>query len=465
MDDLLPTPATTRLPLDLPGSRQHTACFMGIPREIILEVTSYLLKDEIKTLRGVCKDLDDTLLATFGDVFFNRLHLLPTPASLDILTQISTQPRLNAHVRELRICSSIYQFWGVRETDAPPGANWTLPQLRLLSETARPFSDPSSPVQEVANLCAELVRGERFREELTIALRNLKIGRIEVQEWPRNPSLVLGLKNLIKSTGKDPFKDNFMGIRPAWEYQKVDMVTRMTEVVFSAVGNSGTPLAAMIADRIQVDQLKLALNLGHNLLHLKHLEIGLKISEQSLELSDTSRRFDLFTMIDELPCLESLSLSNSPWTAKDRILLSDALVHINPLKVKKLCLGVFWGSSPQALHFLRRSAPNLQDLSLRYTVHLEDKEAWNAMFSTLRGMLCLQSLRIDIDSFTFEACDKDDNIDSTLVWLAENTPDQLIRREDSEGSEDEDIGVDGAPGWRRFRRGPSPRRRSRLTRI
>lgn len=437
---------------------------MNLPREIILEVASFLSKDEIKTLRGVCKDLDDTLLATFGDRFFSRLHLIPTPASLDILTQISTQPRLNAHVRELRICSSIYQFWGVRDTDARPGEMWTSPRMRVLSETARPFSDPSSPTQEAANLCAELVRGEQFREQLTNALRNLKVGRIEVQEWPRDPCLVLGLKDLMRITDKDPFKDNFMGIRPAWEYRKIDMVTRMTETVFSAVENSGTPLATMIADRIQVDQLKLALNLGRNLLHLKRLEIGIKTSDQSLQLSDTSRQFDLFTLIDELPCLEHLSLSNVPGTDKDRIQLTDALVHINPQKVKKLCLGLFRGSSPQVLHFLRRSVPDLQDLSLRYTVRLEDNKAWNAMFSELRGILCLQRLRVDIDSFTFEACDKDDNIDSTLVWLAENTPHNLVRHEDPEDSEDEDLGVDGKPGWRGFRRGPSPRRRSRRTR-
>ncbi|KAH0287591.1 hypothetical protein M436DRAFT_78075 [Aureobasidium namibiae CBS 147.97] len=464
MGGSLSTQVPTRLPSDLSESRQHTACFMDLPREIVLEVTSYLSRDEIKTLRGVCKDLDDTLLATFGDRFFSRLHLLPTSASLDILTQISTQPRLNAHVRELRICSSIYQFWGARETQVRPRDIWTRPQLRVLSETARPFPDPSSPTQEAANLCAELVRGERFREQLTGALRNLRVARIEVQEWPRDPSLVLGRKDLMRFTDKDPFEDNFMGIRPAWEYQKIDMVTRMTEVVFSAVRDSGTPLAAMIVDRIQVDQLKLALNLGYDLLHLKHLEIGLKISDQSLQLSDTSRRFDLFTLIDELPCLEHLSLSNFPGTAKDRIQLTDALIHINPQRVKKLCLGVFWGSSPQVLHFLGRSVPDLQDLSLRYAVRLEDNKAWEAMFSELRGILCLQRLRIDIDGFTFEACDKDDNIDSTLAWLAENTPDNLIRYKDPEDSEDEDLGVDGAPGWRAFRRGPSPRRRSRLTR-
>ncbi|KEQ85213.1 hypothetical protein M438DRAFT_391230 [Aureobasidium pullulans EXF-150] len=252
----------------------------------------------LEHLRAVCKYLDATLLATFGDRYFGRLHLIPTPTSLDILTQISTQGR----------------FWGPRQTRARAAVRRTKPQLRVLSETERPYPDPSSPEQEVANVCAELVRGEQFREQLTTALRSLKVQRIEVQGWPRNPSLVLGLTELMHTTGRNPFEDNFSGISPAWEYETLNMVTRMTELVFSAVKGSDTPLLAMIVDRIQIDQLKLTPDLGSNLLHLKHVEFSIALSDQSLQFSDQKRRFDLFTLVNHLLCLEQLSLSNCPYT-------------------------------------------------------------------------------------------------------------------------------------------------------
>lgn len=448
----------TELPLELRVLQQHAVRLLDLPPEIILEVTYYLSQDDIKHLRAVCKYLDATLLATFGNRYFGRLHLIPTPTSLDILTQISTQGRLSDHVRELCICSSIYQFWGPRQTRARAGARWTKPQLRVLSETERPCPDPSSPEQEAANVCAELVRGEQFREQLTTALRSLKVQRIEVQGWPRNPSLVLGLTELIDTTGKNPFEDNFSGISPAWEYETLDMVTRMTELVFSAVKGSDTPLLAMIVDRIQIDQLKLTPDLGSNLLHLKHVEFSIALSDQSLQFSDQKRRFDLFTLVNRLPRLEQLSVSNCPYTKNDWVPLNDALMHIHPQKVRRLCLGLFWDAAPQVVDYLNNSLPNLQDLELQFTTSKDGNKAWNEMFSGLRDVLSLEHLSIDVDGHIFEFY-KNDDIDSTLVWLAENMPDHWKKCIDEEDSEDEeaeepDQEREGQEEEIEYRRGP-----------
>jgi hypothetical protein len=94
---------TAKLPSKSLVSPQQPTYLSNLSPEIITEVASYCSKDEIKALRGVCRCLDNTLLATFGSRFLGRLHLIPTPASLDILTQVSGHPRLNANVREPRL--------------------------------------------------------------------------------------------------------------------------------------------------------------------------------------------------------------------------------------------------------------------------------------------------------------------------------------------------------------------------
>jgi hypothetical protein len=291
MDDSSSTPTLE----PLVSHQQHPAYLLNLPPEVTLELTSYLPNHEIKTLRAVCKYLDKTLLATFGTRYFNRLHLIPTPNSLDILRQISEHPRLKGYVRELRVCASIYQFWGIWQTRLRPGVTWTRPQLRVLSEGLLPYSDASSAEQQSANVCAELVCGGRFQEQLTTALRDLGVEKIGVQVYPRNACpIVLGLKALMKITERDPFEDNASGIWPTWDYE-TNMVTRMTTIVFSAVRDSGTPLSALYVDKIQLDRLRLPLNLGTNLLHLKHLDLTIGFSDPNLGGSNPETRFDLFT--------------------------------------------------------------------------------------------------------------------------------------------------------------------------
>ncbi|KAI5262794.1 hypothetical protein E4T47_09191 [Aureobasidium subglaciale] len=363
----------------------------------MLEVSSYLPTDDFKRLRGICRDLDAALLTTFGRRHFHRLHLMPTPTSLAILNQISRHDRLGTYVKELCICSSVYQFWGARLPYVSTGGKWVRPKSRILSETEHPFPDASSPQEEATHVAVEL---------LAAALESLRVQRIEVQSWPRYslpsvPSSTLGLSDLIRLTGINSFKDNFCGVSPAWVYGTINMVTRMTEIVLSAVKGSATPINALIIDRIQIDQLNLPFGLGHSLSYLKHLEVSIVLSDQSLQFSDLEKRYDSFRLINKLPRLDQLALFNNPYSKENRLHLNDALMHLQPQRVEKLSLGLLQDAVPQIVPFLIRSMPLPRNLKLRLTLSskgLRAKNPWNELFTALLNNLTLDRLVIDIDN-------------------------------------------------------------------
>jgi len=423
MDDLLYT-QTTKQSLETPAPKPRTAGLLDLPPEIILEVSLSCSKHDIKAFRSVCKSLDTILHTIFGRRFFSRLHVLPTPTSLDLLNQISTHARLSPHVRELCLCSSIYQYWcriGSRETR--PGERRAPPRRRILSEDTPPFADPVSEEQEAVNLAVELVRGDEVQKQLTTALQRLRIDRIEVEKWPGCPSLALGCKQLMAVTQRDPFNDDWYSMRPDWDYEGIDMATRMTEIVFSAVRDSDTSLGSLNLDWISIDQLRLTPDLGNNLRRLRSLSVGIGKANQSLDLSDSEIRFEIFTLINQLPCLEDLSLSNCPSFSEDRLHLPTLLPHIHLPTVTKLCLGDLEDSSPQVVSFLMHSVPKLKDLELKYITTNDDNQAWKEMFMALRGGVAgLQRLKVDVHGRIHRAKDWRE-VDETLVWLAEKMPD------------------------------------------
>ncbi|KAI5210939.1 hypothetical protein E4T38_01572 [Aureobasidium subglaciale] len=256
-----------------------------------------------------------------------------------------------SHIKELCIYSSVYQLWGARLPYAPTGGEWVPPKSRILSEIEHPFPDASSPQQEATNVAVKLVRGRDFRNQLAAALKGPTVQRIEVQSWPRYSlpnalSSTLGLSDPTRATGINPFKDNFRGVSPAWEYEIINMVTRMTEMVLSAVKDSATPVNALIIDRIQIDQLNLSFGLGHSLSYLRHLKVSIAPSDQSLQFSDLGTRDELFALINELPCLDQLALFNNPYTKNNWLHLNDALMHIQPQRVRKFSLGILQDAEP-----------------------------------------------------------------------------------------------------------------------
>lgn len=391
---------------------------------------------DLKALRSVSKALDTTLITTFGTRFFNRMHVLPTPTSLDLLSQISAHDRLSPHVRELCLCSSIYQYWvriGSRETR--PGERRAPPRQRMLSEGMPPFPNPVSAEQEAVNLAVELVRGEQFREQLITALKRLRINRIEVEKWPGDPSLALGCKELMRVTQKDPFDDDYYSMRPDWDYRRIDMATRMTEISFQVIEDADTPLSSLHLDWISIDQLRLPATLASNLSNLRSLSSGIGQADQSLDLSDSDSQFDIFTLINQLPCLEHLSLSNCPSFSEDRINLPDLFPHLHLPHVKKLVLGDLEDSSPQVVSFLTHSVPRLRDLELRYITTNDDNQVWKQMFYALRRVSCVDRLKIDVHGRIHRARNWK-HVDETLVWLAENMPDLDQAYRDAEEAED-----------------------------
>ena len=409
---------------------------LDLPPEIILEVASSCSKHDLKALRSVSKALDTTLLTTFGTRFFNRVHVLPTPTSLDLLFQISAHDRLSPHVRELCLCSSIYQYWvRIGSWETRPGERRAPPRRRMLSEGMSPFPQPVSAEQEAVNLAVELVRGDRFREQLTTALKGLRINRIEVEKWPGNPSLALGCKELMRVRQKDPFDDAWYSMRPDWDYEEIDMATRMTELVFQAVTDNGTDLTSLDLDWISIDQLRLPVNFASDLLHLRSLSVGIGKANQSLDLTDSDSRFDIFTLINKFPCLEDLSLSNCPSFSEDRINLPDLFPHLHLPHVKKLVLGDLEDSSPQVVSFLTHSVPKLRNLELRYITTNDENQAWKQMFSALRRVLCVDRLEIDVHGRIHKARNWME-VDETLVWLAGNMPDLDQAYRDAEEAED-----------------------------
>ncbi|KAI5248101.1 hypothetical protein E4T43_01467 [Aureobasidium subglaciale] len=174
------------------------------------------------------------------------------------------------------------------------------------------------------------------------------------------------------------------------------MVTRMTEIVLSAVKDSATPMNALIIDRIRIDQLNLSFGLGHSLSYLKHLEVSIVLSDQSLQFSDLEKR-----LINELPRLDQLALFNNPYSKENRLHLNDALMHLQLQRVEKLSLGLLQDAVPQIVPFLIRSMPLPRNLKLRLTLSskgLRAKNPWNELFTALLNNLALDRLVIDIDN-------------------------------------------------------------------
>ena len=224
-------------------------------------------------------------------------------------------------------------------------------------------------------------------------------------------------------TRRDPFNDDWYSMRPDWDYEEIDIATRMTEIVFCAVRDSDPSLESLNLDWISIDQLRLTPDLGTSLRHLKSLSVGIGKANQSLDLSDPETRCDIFTLINQLPCLEDLSLSNCPSFSEDRLHLPTLLPRIHLPNVTKLCLGDLEDSSPQVVSFLMHSVPKLKDLELRYITTNDDNQAWKEMFLALRGVgTGLQRLQVDVHGRIHRAKDWRE-VDETLVWLAEKMPD------------------------------------------
>jgi hypothetical protein len=132
---------------------------------------------------------------------------------------------------------------------------------------------------------------------------------------------------------------------------------------------------------------------------------------------------------------------------------SHTILRLHPPKVEKFRLGLIRDTSPQIVHFLH-AMPNLQDLELRYTIHVDGNKAWREMFSALRSGLCVDRLRIDINRHVFDADGKED-IEATLSWLAENMLDHWKIFKDSDDEEDGEGGEADreVEGLRHYRRG------------
>lgn len=428
--------ATARVQITQP----RIAYLLGLPMETILTVASYLPTGDTCSLRLVCKVLDGILLKVFARQHFTRLYLMPTLDTLQTLISIAESERLSRYVHELCICSSIYQH-GVAHIQERPWTDPTVSRPRVIKANHCPYPCTVLPWQLAANHAADFVRFRGFQAQLTTALHRLQIRRIEIQEWPRRPTLPLGLSRLIRQTGKDPFKDVFLGIRPAWEYTTPNMVTCVTNGVLSAVLDSRTPLSSLVIDRVQGDQIKVAHRSGHSLDHLRFFKISIALSNQKLHtlLSDQNSCFDIFTLINGSPHLEHLALYSTPYTRSSGLHLNEALQCIDPRGIQKLSLGMFWDATPQLVPFLKGFDTNLRDLELIFTVSSDESKPWNDMFSKLRAVLSLEHLHIDIDAHIFDAHGNDE-IEFTLTWLAESMPDHWAKLEETEeedGSEEE----------------------------
>lgn len=161
--------------------------------------------------------------------------------------------------------------------------------------------------------------------------------------------LVLGRSQLIQRTGRDQLEKSRSKCRRTWEYASrenhgpMDMATCMTNIVLSAIESSDIPLQNLSLPMIQVDKLHLLPNLGRNLELLQRLkvDIGLSVSRCDYHLfpSELSEP-NIFTMINDLPCLEYLELFT--WPLKrlrpESLSLYPYLPQLKPLQVRTLHL-------------------------------------------------------------------------------------------------------------------------------
>lgn len=279
-------------------------------------------------LRSTCRYMDAVILDKFGKKVFSRLFVMPTKFSLQLLLEVARDKRIKHFVKELYICCSIYQDCGSRYTS--PGdprfarANVTISSPRMLQENENPYPEPTSAEEEATNEAVDLVRRGSFQKQLTIPLQLLRITSLEIHTYwqMRYPQtslfLVLGRSQLTQSTGRDSFEGPQSKPRRTWEYASfeqdgpMDMVTCMTNAVLSAIEASDTPLQNLTLPKFQIDKLQISPNLDQNLRLLQRLriDIGLSVSRRDYHLFPSQlSKPNMFTMINDLPCLEHLELS------------------------------------------------------------------------------------------------------------------------------------------------------------
>ncbi|KAG9595758.1 hypothetical protein KCU77_g5467, partial [Aureobasidium melanogenum] len=318
----------------------------------------------------------------------------------------------------------------------------------MLEQDDLPYSEPTSLLQDAANASTSLLRSGLFEKQLTLAFWKLQVQRIEIHARLRKAAadLAPGLSHLVQQTGRDPFKDVLFGVKPSWEYRTTDMVTCLTQQVISALLQSQMPVSALVTDSFQSDRLTLCPTLLASAQDLKRLtrlvlRIGLySRNSMTTESANQNPDFDLFTLVNNLPCLEELSLASGPKSDDNTPLpLNKFLTRLSlSRKVQKLDLRVIRDAAPELPAIFASLPPSLKRLGLSFSVDKDlENTPWNAMFSELRGLLTqLEHLVIGIGSIEFRAKGKD-KIDQRLEWLAKNMP-EYGEEEDDEDDDDDD---------------------------
>ncbi|KAH0025154.1 hypothetical protein KCU78_g4807, partial [Aureobasidium melanogenum] len=326
----------------------------------------------------------------------------------------------------------------------------------MLGQDDLPYSEPTSVLQDAANESASLLRSELLGKQLALAFQNLQVQRIEIHARLRKAAsdLAPGLSHLVQQTGRDPFKDVLVGVKPSREYRTTDMITCLTQQVINALLQSQMPTSALITDRFQSDRLTLCPTLlasAQDLKSLTHLvlRIGLCNGDPiAAESANQNPKFDLFTLVNNLPCLEDLSLASGPKLDDNTPLpLNRFLTRLSlSSKVQKLDLGVIRDAAPELPTFLASIPSSLKHLGLSFSMDKDlENTPWNTMFSELRGFSTqLDHLVIGIGSREFRAIGKE-KIDQRFEWLAKNMPDYGEEEDDDEDDDDEDEEEDQRP--------------------
>ncbi|KAH0185292.1 hypothetical protein KCU99_g7169, partial [Aureobasidium melanogenum] len=339
-----------------------------------------------------------------------------------------------------------YEFLYIEDGSKKTSSSVT--NTRMLEEEDLPYSEPTSLLQDAANGSASLIRSGQFATRLELAFRSLQIQRIELHArlMKAGPDLAPGLSHLMRQTGRSPFKDVLYGVQPSWEYKPTDMVTRLTEEVISALLQSRMPISVLVTDRLQIDRFTLCptqLASARDFRSLTHLVLRIGLCNQDFDAADSD--IDFSVLLNNLPCLEDVSIANRPRPDDKKLLpLNKLLAHIKfSSGVQRLGLSVVRDASFELLSFLANLPTSLKRLTVRIIVDRDLENApWNTMFSELRGVLTqLDHLVIVIGSREFRAKGKE-KIDQRLEWLAENMPeyrkDENGDDEDDEEEEDED---------------------------
>lgn len=413
-----------------------------LPPETILEIASYLLQSDVQTLRSTCRYMDILLLETFGKHRFKSLYVLPTPRALDTLIRIAHNKRLSHHVQELVICAAFHQGMKTLYRERP--AHDSAYYLHLLEDTALPFPEDWTSRRAV-NEAVSFVRCGKFGKKFLAALRNLKVKRIEIQAWPRraqsnDSTPVLGLWWLKQLTGHDPFQGGSSEPSRGWEYKETDMMTCMTRSVISAASGSRTPFSALVMDKIQIDKVALDARLlsGRTFEDLTRLDLHITSSEpRTTTPAIAQEHMKLITMINNLPRLSCLSLSNLPYHNERTLLpLNGFIPHLRPRNVHTLSLDVIDGACQELPALCSALVAPLSTLRLGFRLYKDFSNApWNNLFSQLQEVLVsLEHLEISIGSEEYHAGGRE-KIDQMLQWLARHVQEDW--EEDSEDDDDD----------------------------